>query len=199
MSNSCNPMDCSLPGFSVHGILQARILGWVAISFSRGSSQPRNRTQVSSIAGRFFTDWAMWEAPKIAKAIEMYKTGGIILPDLRLYFKPIVIKTGWKLYFQGSFLSFVTREVSLNVWTTQNHKEEAQQSLLNMKPAVGVAPATAISHWWLFSSFGRVRGKERCLSWNKISSMEFTQNGCIDQWSRIGVPEIDPGMYGQLT
>ena len=51
----CNPMDCSLPGSSVHGILQARILKWVAIPFSRGSSQPRNRTQISHIAGRFFT------------------------------------------------------------------------------------------------------------------------------------------------
>ena len=51
----CNPMDCSPPGSSVHGILQARILEWVAISFSRGSSQPRDRTQVSRIAGRCFT------------------------------------------------------------------------------------------------------------------------------------------------
>ena len=51
-------MVCSLPGSSVHGILQAGILERVAISFSRGSSQPRNRTQVSCIAGRFFTDWA---------------------------------------------------------------------------------------------------------------------------------------------
>ena len=51
----CNPMDCSLPDFSAHGILQARILEWVAISFSRGSSQPRDQTQVSCIAGRFFT------------------------------------------------------------------------------------------------------------------------------------------------
>ena len=53
MSDSCDPMDCSLPGSSVHGILQARILEWVAISFSRGSSWPRNRTPVSCIAGRF--------------------------------------------------------------------------------------------------------------------------------------------------
>ena len=51
----CDPMDCSPPGSSVHGILQARILEWVAISFSRGSSQPRDRTQVSHTAGRFFT------------------------------------------------------------------------------------------------------------------------------------------------
>ena len=44
-----NPMDCSPPGSSVHGVLQARILEWVAISFSRGSSQPRNQTWVSCI------------------------------------------------------------------------------------------------------------------------------------------------------
>ena len=49
----CNPMD-----FRVHGILQARILEWVAFPFSRGSSQPRNRTQVSHIAGGFFSRWA---------------------------------------------------------------------------------------------------------------------------------------------
>ena len=49
-----HPMDCSLPGSSVHGVLQAKILEWVAISFSRGSSQPRDRTQVSCTAGRHF-------------------------------------------------------------------------------------------------------------------------------------------------
>ena len=54
----CDPMDCSLLGSSVHGILQARILEWVVISFSRGSSQPRDQTRVpcvSCIAGGFFT------------------------------------------------------------------------------------------------------------------------------------------------
>ena len=55
----CDPMDCSPPGSSVHGILQARILEWVAISFSRGSSQPRDRTWVSCIAGRRFILWAI--------------------------------------------------------------------------------------------------------------------------------------------
>ena len=58
MSDSCNPMDCSLPGSSVHGVSQARILEWVAISFSKGSFWPRDQTWVSCIAGRFFTDWA---------------------------------------------------------------------------------------------------------------------------------------------
>ena len=58
----CNPMDCSLPGSSVHGILQARIMEWVAMLSSRGSSQPRNWIQVSCIASGFFTDWATKEA-----------------------------------------------------------------------------------------------------------------------------------------
>ena len=53
----CNPMD-----YTVHGILQARILAWVAIPFSRGTSQPRDHIQVSHVAGRFFTNWATREA-----------------------------------------------------------------------------------------------------------------------------------------
>ena len=57
VSNFCNPMD-----YTVHGILQARILEWVAFSFPRGSSQPRDWTQVSVIAGRLFTSWATREA-----------------------------------------------------------------------------------------------------------------------------------------
>ena len=58
----CDPVDFSLPGSSVHGIFQARVLEWVAISFSRGSSQLRDWTQVSHIAGRGFTVWATTEA-----------------------------------------------------------------------------------------------------------------------------------------
>ena len=54
----CHPMDCRPPAFSDHGILQEKILQWVAIPFSGHSSQTRDRTQVSCIAGRFFTIWA---------------------------------------------------------------------------------------------------------------------------------------------
>ena len=60
----CDPMDCSSPGSFVHGILQARLLEWVATDSSRGSSWPRNRTCVSytsCMAGRFFTICATWE------------------------------------------------------------------------------------------------------------------------------------------
>ena len=61
----CDSMDCSPSGSSVHGILQARILEWVAISFSRASSWPRDWTRVSHIVGRHFTIWTQW-------ALDMY-------------------------------------------------------------------------------------------------------------------------------
>ena len=60
-SSSCYPTDCSPPGSSVHATLQARILGWVNTPSSRGSSQPRNQTQVFHTAGRFFTVWGTRE------------------------------------------------------------------------------------------------------------------------------------------
>ena len=60
-----DPMDCSLPGSSVHGILQARILEWVAIPFSRVPSWPRDQSPISCTAGRFFTVWAKRETPHI--------------------------------------------------------------------------------------------------------------------------------------
>ena len=63
----CNPMD-----YIIHGILQARILKWVAVPFSRRSSQPRDRTQVSLIAGRFFTVWAIREAQKQPNYLPMW-------------------------------------------------------------------------------------------------------------------------------
>ena len=61
----CDPIDCSLLGYSNHGVFQARILEWVAISFSRGSSLPRDRTRVSRIPGRRFNLWATRISRKI--------------------------------------------------------------------------------------------------------------------------------------
>ena len=59
----CDPMDCGPSGSSVHRILQAGILEWIAMPSSRGSSWPRDWTQLSYFAGRFFTIWATREAP----------------------------------------------------------------------------------------------------------------------------------------
>ena len=58
----CNPVDCSPPGSSVHGTFQTRILEWVVISSSRGSSRPRDQTCISCIGRWIFTTWATWEA-----------------------------------------------------------------------------------------------------------------------------------------
>ena len=65
----CDPTDCSPPDFSVNEILQARILEWIAIPFSRGTSQPRDWTLVSYIAGRFFTFWATGKSVPVRMAI----------------------------------------------------------------------------------------------------------------------------------
>ena len=78
----CNPMDCSPPGSSVQGILQVRILEWVAIASSRGSSRPRDQTQVSCIAGRFFTVWATREAKNTGVGSLSLSPGR--LPDPRI-------------------------------------------------------------------------------------------------------------------
>ena len=58
----CDPVDYTPPDSSVHGIFQARILEWVAIPFSKGSSWPRDQTRSPFIAGRFFSLWATREA-----------------------------------------------------------------------------------------------------------------------------------------
>ena len=72
-------MDCSLPGSSVHGIFQARILEWVAVSFSRGYSWPRDQIRVSCTAGRLFAIWAareahQWLAGAAAKSLQLCLT-----------------------------------------------------------------------------------------------------------------------------
>ena len=74
VANSCGPIGYSLPGSSVHVILQAKILKWVAISLSRGSSQTRDWAQVSSIAIRLFIDWATREAQDHGQLIHYHPT-----------------------------------------------------------------------------------------------------------------------------
>ena len=67
----CDPMNCSLSGSSIHGILQVRILEWNTIPFSRGSSWPRDRSKVSCIAGRFFAIWATGKTPVVAQTVKV--------------------------------------------------------------------------------------------------------------------------------
>ena len=80
----CDPVDCSLPGFSISGIPQARILEWAAISFFRGSSPPRDRIQVSHIAGRRLILWATKEVLiRATKNAVIWERVGKGFPDVR--------------------------------------------------------------------------------------------------------------------
>ena len=87
----CHPIDCSLPGSSVHGISQARIFDWVAISFSRGSSQPRNWTWVfhGSCIGRWILyHCVIWEAHKEMNAAITLLSWRTIFPHPSFEIKP---------------------------------------------------------------------------------------------------------------
>ena len=101
--SDCDPMDCSPSGSSVHEILQARILEWVANPFSRGSFRPRDWTQVARNTGRFFTVWATREAQKVLELDNYFKTAilsmhmsireNLIMINKKINFLRHVIKT----------------------------------------------------------------------------------------------------------
>ena len=78
-STLCDPMDCSPSGSSLYGILQVRMLEWVAIPFSRGSCWPRDGTLVSCIAGRFFTIWGTRKAQKYSEGGTKYTLSPLLL------------------------------------------------------------------------------------------------------------------------
>ena len=79
----CHPMDSTPPGSSAHGILQARILEWVAVPFSRGSSQPKDRAESltsPTLAGGLFTTGATWEALRLPQGVNLRGSqGGLAL------------------------------------------------------------------------------------------------------------------------
>ena len=114
MSDSLWPH--SLPGSSVHGIVQARILEWVAIPLSRGSSQPRDLTQVFHFAGRFFTVWATREASEIrAQTWQkggpiIYKEGNKVKDFHILYLRLLSVRTFLSLIGHDEYLLKATGE-----------------------------------------------------------------------------------------
>ena len=121
----CDSGHCSPQGSSVHGILQARILEWVAISFSRGSSQPRDWTQVSCIAGRPFNLWATREE-------SILKSRDITLPTkvhrVKAIFFPVVIHEceSWTIRLSGKELMLLNcgaGEDSRVPWTARRSNQ----------------------------------------------------------------------------
>ena len=102
-------MDYSPPGFSVHGILQARTREWVAVSFFRGSSQHRDRTQVSCIAGRFFTIWVTRKAH-----INHFQKGNNerkLLSFVQLFSSVWLFVTSWTAACQASLSFTISRSL----------------------------------------------------------------------------------------
>ena len=98
----CDPMDCKLPGSSVHGILQARLLEWVATSFYRGSSWPRDQTWVFRTAGRLFTAWATSEALYVNETSNkkncLFETENLTVDNFPLVFiVDILLSSTWTI------------------------------------------------------------------------------------------------------
>ena len=95
----CDPMDCSPPGSSIHGIFQARVLEWGAISFSRGSSWPRDRTLVSRIVGSRFYHWGKpsdWIVIHHSKKLHLANVSTFTFPKLNfLWVFSVLILDHW--------------------------------------------------------------------------------------------------------
>ena len=125
-NESCSVMSDSLqPHGLVHGILQARILEWVAFPFSKGSSQPRNWTQVPRIAGRFFTSWATREAQNIGVGSLSFLQGIFPTQELNqglLHCRRIL----YQLSYQGSEIELW---LSLHVLSNINQTNIMQKGL----------------------------------------------------------------------
>ena len=98
----CDPLDCSPPGSSVHGISQARILQWVAISFSRGSSWPKDQTQVSYTGRQVLYCWVTWE---VDFWILLGKVSNFQLSDTDRYYEARDSGGPWGTIFLASVLS----------------------------------------------------------------------------------------------
>jgi len=109
----CDPMD-----YTVHGILQARILEWVAFPFSRGSSQPRDRTQVSRIAGRVFTSWATREAL-------VWVPGQFPRSSCSMYYVP-VCGEGDSAWVAGKWILLLVTVWRIDISTKEERKLAAQ-------------------------------------------------------------------------
>ena len=114
MSNSCDPMDCSPPGSSVHGISQARILEWVAISFFRGSSWPRDQTHVSCIGRWVLYCWASKEARQ--RSVTLAKHDVQHTQFVRLSLNCQKVKSAWKGESRKFYLEDIVNGLYSLLW-----------------------------------------------------------------------------------
>ena len=132
----CDPMDCSPPGFSIHGILQERILEWIAIPFSRESSWPRDWTQVFCIASRFFAVWATREAQSVKSW-----TSKPNLYDISFSY--------WVTLHHSSIVFSSVHQFSRSVVSNSVRPHESQHARPPCpSPTPRVHPNSCASSWW---------------------------------------------------
>ena len=148
----CDPLDCSPPGSSVHGILQERIMEWVAIPFSRGSSWPRVQTRVSCIAGRSFTVWATREDHSLCKVKEVKS-----LSHVRLFVTPWTVahqappSMGFSKQEYWSGLPLPGFEMNFGKFISLSSRFMSRYQNLNFNSSY--QPFYYIFYFFLFSSF----------------------------------------------
>ena len=118
----CDPMDCSLLGSPIHRIFQATVLEWIAISFSRGSSWPRDQTRVSHIAGRHFTIRATWEAQRAPGAGEEWSPNPLSLEKTLMLGKVEGKRRRW--WQRMRRLDSITSSVDMNLSKFQEIVED---------------------------------------------------------------------------
>ena len=137
ISDSCNPMDCSLPGSSVHGILQTRIPEWVDYPFSRGSSWPRNQTGVSCITGRFFTSWATREEViYICQRYSLKSSHPCLLPISK-----------FKVHHNGLIYVYIIKYIYTYIYIFLIHSPIDRHRL---SPCPGYTATINMVYWYLF-------------------------------------------------
>ena len=194
----CDPVD-----YTVHGILQARILEWVAFPFSRGSSQPRDRTQVSCIAGGFFTSWAIRELPNIIMSynatinVDYYLCNSIFITawiySVQYYTLAKKKKISTRELPCQSPVSYNITEWHLHIWSVIDHQRNCICKSLN-------------SPWWVSKemsplcqpTFPRQQAISlpllctccfNCYTWTKdgvlIAFMQFWVYSCSVKWTKI--------------
>ena len=153
----CNPMDCSLPGCSVHGILQARILEWVAISLSRGSSQPTDWTPascVSCIGRQIVFHWSYLGSPK-QRQYSLAVTGELI--KLRGGY---TCSVGWHDHHREIVRSLVWKKWIQRCPLSNCHSVQFESPVEHL-PLAKVRPQTP--PYWIHFWKGEPRSGRRCL------------------------------------
>ena len=195
----CDPRD-----HTVHGILQARILGWAVFPFSWESSQPRDWTRVSCIAGAFFTNWAIREALRVAKTFLKKKKNKVLGPSLlyiKSYYKSMVSNTVWYRYMcmlsHFTHVQFfvtpctVAYEAPLFMgFCRQEYRSGLPFSSPGDLPNPGIEPASLVSPALAGRFFAIVPpGKH----WYRY------RDSHIDQWNWTKCPKVELHIYGNLT